>query len=451
MYIDSFYQYDHRIYGNYRICLSKDGEPYEAKQPGANKTKPQVEIEDADANKYTYIIGDNGVGKSTFLRAIWKYVENDAYSDELIPDYHRSGFKTGVYVAQEEVTEDGDRHKYAKYFRFNKSLSQMKICILSMLYYANENRNILDMLKSYLSKEKASRFTIRIQSLGYAENLRMEALRDYIKGGKKGNARILESDIWSYCRTHGIYVTPKDIQFAIKNSKFCKDIIEAKVNSIVIFANLILNPGCVTKDVKEELSSLIVTDYWLLPALEQLGIIRLLVEIDGVSVSNLSGGEQTRLLFFSYFSRLLHGGVLEDVLILIEEPENSLHLKWQKEIPEMLRVIIEDIYHIKKSHVIVTTHSPVLISQVNSADSNRGTVLAFKKDSDGFRSEKVPNIQKYCIEQVMMDVFGYGYRSIDEEKKIYDDYSEKANDGTMKITELHREIRNLYYKVVNIP
>lgn len=71
-------------------------------------------------------------------------------------------------------------------------------------------------------------------------------------------------------------------------------------------------------------------------------------------LSHASSGELSiisTLLFISSF-------IKDDTLILIDEPENSLHPKWQKEFISM----ILDLFSYYEPNIIVATHSPIVIS-----------------------------------------------------------------------------------------
>lgn len=77
--------------------------------------------------------------------------------------------------------------------------------------------------------------------------------------------------------------------------------------------------------------------------------------IDNVPLEKLSSGEQHQLVLF--FELLFELG--ENALILIDEPELSLHVAWQKKfIPDLQRII-----RLNKFDVLLATHSPQLIGR----------------------------------------------------------------------------------------
>jgi predicted ATP-binding protein involved in virulence len=76
---------------------------------------------------------------------------------------------------------------------------------------------------------------------------------------------------------------------------------------------------------------------------------------ENVSLEKLSSGEQHQLVLF--FELLFE--IKRNSLILIDEPELSLHVAWQKKfITDLLRII-----ELNKFDVVLATHSPQLISR----------------------------------------------------------------------------------------
>lgn len=73
-----------------------------------------------------------------------------------------------------------------------------------------------------------------------------------------------------------------------------------------------------------------------------------------LSLNQLSSGEKQEIVIFYD----LIFGVEKDLLLLIDEPEISLHIAWQKKFIEDLQKIVE----MKSLKVIVATHSPQIIN-----------------------------------------------------------------------------------------
>lgn len=75
---------------------------------------------------------------------------------------------------------------------------------------------------------------------------------------------------------------------------------------------------------------------------------------NSIKLSSLSSGEKQEIVMF--FELIF--SVSEGVLLLIDEPEISLHIAWQKIFMDDLERIVQ----MKKINVIVATHSPQIIS-----------------------------------------------------------------------------------------
>ncbi len=73
-----------------------------------------------------------------------------------------------------------------------------------------------------------------------------------------------------------------------------------------------------------------------------------------ISMLDASSGELVLITSIVYLST----AITERTVILIDEPENSLHPKWQK---EYARILL-DIFYLYQPKIIIATHSPLVIS-----------------------------------------------------------------------------------------
>ena len=71
-------------------------------------------------------------------------------------------------------------------------------------------------------------------------------------------------------------------------------------------------------------------------------------------ISNLSSGEQQILIIFSY----LAFNTQDESLFIIDEPELSLHVKWQEDFLSSLEKITPS-----STQLFLATHSPILVGK----------------------------------------------------------------------------------------
>lgn len=79
--------------------------------------------------------------------------------------------------------------------------------------------------------------------------------------------------------------------------------------------------------------------------------------------SLLSTGEQNRVLLLAKIVAAIDA----KTVLLIDEPEISLHLHWQMTFHRALKGLLRGFPHV---HVVVATHAPILVSEAAKADPN---------------------------------------------------------------------------------
>ncbi|ADQ80432.1 hypothetical protein Palpr_2296 [Paludibacter propionicigenes WB4] len=73
-----------------------------------------------------------------------------------------------------------------------------------------------------------------------------------------------------------------------------------------------------------------------------------------IPLLSASSGELALITSFLYITSIIN----EKTVILIDEPENSLHPKWQREYVKLL----VDIVYLYQPHIVIATHSPLIVS-----------------------------------------------------------------------------------------
>ncbi len=155
-----------------------------------------------------------------------------------------------------------------------------------------------------------------------------------------------------------------------------------------------------------------------------------------VVFENMSSGEQNLLLMFA---KIISEVQINDILI-IDEPEISMHVSWQQLLPYIFEIISKKI-NIK---IVVATHSPILINSVNLNDNI--CFNAAKGNITQLESKSIRN-----IEATILDSFGLpteNNRSIYEHcAKIVSNFMSFANNENDKIKiDEHRNIAILEIK-----
>src|SRR5690606_7280818 len=90
--------------------------------------------------------------------------------------------------------------------------------------------------------------------------------------------------------------------------------------------------------------------------------------------------------------------IKERSLILIDEPETSLHPIWQKDYIKFLL----DIFHYEQPKIIIATHSPLLVSGAEVFASQL-TVKRYNQKSKAF---EIFQPTKQSLEKLLYDFFG---------------------------------------------
>lgn len=97
-----------------------------------------------------------------------------------------------------------------------------------------------------------------------------------------------------------------------------------------------------------------------------------------VSIENLSSGEKQIIFRGSFLLKDRNSNI--NSIVLIDEPEISLHPKWQLKILEFYKNLFTDDNGTQTSQIFVATHSPFIIHNENRFNDK---VIILKKDKNG--------------------------------------------------------------------
>lgn len=128
-----------------------------------------------------------------------------------------------------------------------------------------------------------------------------------------------------------------------------------------------------------------------------------------ISIDDLSSGEKQLYYRAAFLSKLN----IKNSLILVDEPETSLHPTWQREIIKLYQNAGEN------NQVILATHSPHIIASVNPKNL---FILYFDEETKKVKVMNMEKEQKYTkgVEpnRVLQEIMGYELRDEETQERI---------------------------------
>ena len=147
------------------------------------------------------------------------------------------------------------------------------------------------------------------------------------------------------------------------------------------------------------------------------------------SIDQLSSGEK-QIVFRGCFL-LKDVNATRGALVLIDEPEISLHPKWQMKILDYYKRIFTDGDGNQTSQMFVVTHSPFVIH--NDTRCNDKVIVLSRDDDGNIKVDDRPSYYKCDSQQLVEDAFHISLFNVDE-KVVYTEgrtdkmYLDKANE-----------------------
>ncbi len=152
-----------------------------------------------------------------------------------------------------------------------------------------------------------------------------------------------------------------------------------------------------------------------------------------ISIDDLSSGEKQLYYRAAFLSKLK----IKNSLILVDEPETSLHPTWQREIIKLYQNAGEN------NQVILATHSPHIIASVNPKNL---FVLSFDDKESKVKVTNMEKTQKYSkgVEpnRILSEIMGYKLRDEDTQNRI-DDITMLFRQSPINIKEIEEKIEFL--------
>ena len=349
------------------------------------------------------LAGVNGSGKTTILEAIkdFFYNENVNYSN-----LEKSNINLEIFFEDfeknniEEAEKSSDNFKHALWVFFSS--------LRSYDYYRKNNND-------YYQNQIAKRFDIPPKIIYVPAENKFEEIQTYSTTLSKEyefintiNSNVIR-DIPSYIATRRNYLA------TIEEDLTMKEVTNKVVNEINGIFNIL------ELDVKLKGFS---KDEKTMPIFENSAG-------EEFDINDLSSGEK------QLFLRTLSIKMLEpkNSIILIDEPELSLHPKWQQRIIEVYKKIGEN------NQIIVATHSPHILGSV----SNENIFILYRNENGKIETktgDELDSSYGQPVERVLKDIMGLKSvrtpkidrdiqelrKLVDEDKYNTEEFKEKYNN-----------------------
>lgn len=339
----------------------------------------------AEENCFTVIIGKNGIGKSRFLCNITKYLsrlsgEGVSY-DKRVTSQLEMG---GGYLIKHNViavsTSPFDRFPNARRRTVDGSLENYRYVGMrgegpygmssSVALISSAAKGLLEKFKKGNSSENLIQV---FNTLGFASNVMLMFKPSYIGKESVQNSSVLSQDSSVYL---DLLCHEKDYNIFI-SEKFREPLgllSMPKRHKVLAAIRLLHKTLPVNKAIGMEIDfsmqrcSLegVAANEEVLDALSTLmshGFIRIMdmylekLTHGLMSLKRASSGEQCLLVIMLGIA----GHINHDSVVLIDEPEVSLHPQWQE---EFMTLLMSAFSNYKGCQFIIATHSPQLISRL---------------------------------------------------------------------------------------
>lgn len=412
---------------------------------------------DKKENVYTYIIGNNGVGKSSYFKTIIShFYANDGVNDEGTAAAVEYLFDMNVSVDKNfEITKKGIKAVYGDirivnftreeglisrfprkdYFEFNPQTKSLSLTMLPLIYNKHDKLSLLADVMGYervqWSQEMQFRLTADLkQGKTYVSKSKGVCIIDLFEWINDDNreqisdTNALSTTIKRWIEKNHLHALADSVKDRIRGT-----VVYDLISSIV--KKRIAKDGSISNALPQnvidmyaglsiqlpEINKLTPDDIWLIALLVDMGFVKYNVLCNEVRLEDMSSGEKSMLHLYSSFASIpeIERG---NLLVFYDEPENSLHPQWQQQFPLVFSAIVNNVYGIKNSHFLFATHSPLIIQNSQKTSDKKVFVLKFQRDDGRFESNVISDIDAYCIESLMMDQFGLTYRSTQKQGEI---------------------------------
>ncbi|WP_351010273.1 AAA family ATPase [Shewanella sp. S1-58-MNA-CIBAN-0166] len=355
-------------------------------------------------NKFTLIIGENATGKSRILgRIVNKINEANQLVSELGGEYKPKGIELNInFPASVIVVTSAYNDKFP--FSLNdEENSYYRYCGIretsNASWISSVSRKTIENIFSISNFKGKSTLLIEILDvLGFSSDLRL-----VLKF--KNFRKIVEGDI-DENHIRGIVETNNERRYRMK-SRTLDNVTESDIKDCLNVLKSIrydenARVGELSIDLLKD-NSFIDNVYNNINILRRIGIVKsveLKVDNDKNKKSHLftdaSSGEAQLLFSLSSIIRY----ATNNSIIIIDEPEISLHPNWQVRYFSILK---EALRKVNDCHVIVASHSHFLVSDLDPINSH---LVSLVRDNDGVLSKEISNsTYGWSPESVLYNIF----------------------------------------------
>lgn len=294
------------------------------------------------SSRYTYVIGNNGTGKSRILGALAERFKNSK-SERIVACVASTIHDRFTYGEHNFVRYMGARSSGNAVFLMAIDRQLAKFILQALQIDRRLFRHLSDAVNMTLS------FSIEEKSIDMIQSSSEKKTRNSSRITKKAmGSGLLSSRSLAMLR-----------RIASGSGRF-EDLTPAQISRLLNYLELNL-------DFKVKI---------------KFG------ENEWIDFGALSTGEQNRLLLFAKIISVLQEGTI----YLIDEPEISMHLHWQMDFHKTLDKLIS---MLERSHVVIATHSPIIISEAVKLDpESRGNIVAvLRRENDSNNDDQPINMQ----------------------------------------------------------
>ncbi|EOW3699051.1 AAA family ATPase [Vibrio vulnificus] len=347
-------------------------------------------------NIFTVIVGSNGQGKSRLLKKIVNNVKNAQIGGKGIPnnysrqvEFELHGSKLNFYAPSSESKSYVSKDK----INIEPISKEVKVIAVTTTpfdkfpveYKGNEIYRYHDDYKYHYIGLKISKN--QLNQSNYINLLARSTLRNTNVFDNYKLFELLKLDSYVNIQFKSKLPTKeRDFsEYNYKTRKFDRLTLSPDffVNYLTkyfysIYQNLDEVKGCIGKAYQAYVNCLPYLDGLIDPQMEgipkdelvyllDIGLINvsdiIFKGVNGLDMktSDLSSGQKCMILTLLNIA----GSISDNSIVCIDEPEISLHPKWQK---EFMKILIEFFNGYKECHFIIATHSPLIISELSKDD-----------------------------------------------------------------------------------